>query len=229
MVHETKTLPFAELKIEGSDDGPGGFEGRASTFGSIDSYGDMTERGAYADTIPDFLSRGFLGWGHDWSDPIGYFTDADEKADGLWVKGEFHGDAEAQRYRQRTAERAAAGKFTGLSIGFQPLDFEFRTIDDREIRVLTKIKLFEVSLVSVPAEPNAHVTAVKALDELPELMREMLARIEALEKAQGGPLEAEELQERAPELANVDPALLREINRFRELDAMWRPAVAMGA
>jgi HK97 family phage prohead protease len=249
-VNERKTFQLAEFKAD-DDDGNGSFEGRASTFGEIDSYGDVVDSGAYAETIPEFLERGFVGWGHDWTDPIGYFVDAKERSDGLFVKGVFHGDAESQRKRAIVQERAAAGKFIGLSIGFQPIEWQMREVDERTVRALTKIKLFEVSLVTVPAERNSHVTSVKEAleDELPALWQRSIARIEAVlasDPTTLAPTEREQIralnaaleeaqprlarwlageqQQQMPDLSHVDPVLLREIERFRELSAKypWR-------
>ena len=161
-MHEIKLIETAELKIAG--DGAGEFEGRASTFGTIDSYGDTVDKGAFAATIPEFIERGFIGWGHDWADPIGLITAAEERDDGLWITGKFHSDPEAQKYRQRAKERVDAGRFMGLSIGFEAKKSEPREVEGREkpVRALTEIKLYEVSLVAVPAERNSGVSIVKS-------------------------------------------------------------------
>jgi uncharacterized protein len=172
---EHKTFAFAELKIASTEsDGAGSFEGYASVFGTIDAYGDTIERGAYVDTIPQFLTRGFIGWGHDWNEPIGIVTDAREDGKGLFISGQFHSDPAAQVIRTRAKERVAAGKFMGLSIGYEAENYEMRTVDQPfrnnwgelsdKVRALTKIKLYEVSLVTVPAEENSGVTAVKGTD-----------------------------------------------------------------
>lgn len=165
-----RTYPLAELKIAG-DSGPGSFEGRASTFGSLDSYGDIVDPGAYKDSLPDFLTRGFISWGHDWSTPIALVTKAEERDDGLWVAGRFHTTTAAQEARIIAKERVDAGHFMGLSIGYEPEAWEIRPSDEPirnrwgeytdKIRALTKIKLYEVSLVTVPAEPMAGVSTVK--------------------------------------------------------------------
>jgi len=172
-LRETKTLPLAEFKVT-ADKAVGTFEGRASTFGSVDSYGDVVDNGAYRETIPQFLTRGFISWGHDWANPIGMVTAAEERSDGLWVTGEFHSDEESQRYRQRAKERLDAGKFMGLSIGYEAEEWEMRKVDEPvrtrwgdfsdEVRALTKIKLYEVSLVTVPAEPMAGLSSIKGYD-----------------------------------------------------------------
>lgn len=201
-MRETKVLPLAELKVSG-EGGPGEFEGRASTFGTIDSYGDTIDRGAYTDTIPEFLERGFIGWGHDWTDPIGFVTAAEERKDGLWVTGQFHSDPDAQKYRQRARERVESGKFMGLSIGFEPLEWEMRQVEESEapIRALTKIKLYEVSLVAVPAERNSGVTTVKSgvpfateFEAARDAVRSAVERAErlvALRESEGRSLSAE--------------------------------------
>lgn len=171
MPRENKTLPLTELKITANGGEAGTFEGRASTFGSVDSYADVVVPGAYRDTIPEFLSRGFIGWGHDWREPVGIVTAAEERADGLYVSGQFHSTDLAQQARTIARERVAAGKFMGLSIGYEAEAWEMRQVEQPvrnawgeftdKVRALTKIKLFEVSLVLIPAESQAGVTTIK--------------------------------------------------------------------
>jgi len=180
-MRETKTLALVEYKDGG--DGAGEFEGRASTFDTVDSYGDTVIAGAYKDTIPDFLKRGFIGWSHDWTNPIAMVTEAEEKSDGLWIKGEFHSDPESQKYRTRVKERMAKGLFTGLSIGYEATDWEMQG----DVRILKKVKLYEVSMVTVPAEQNSGLSAVKGHDisleehgeRLMESATEYLERVKA--------------------------------------------------
>jgi HK97 family phage prohead protease len=172
---ETKTLPLTEAKVAGQ--GSGTLEGYASAFGSVDSYGDTVEPGAYAETIPAFLRDGFIAWGHDWRDPVALPTLAREDARGLFIQARFHSHPEAQRARSITAERLAAGKSMGLSIGYEALEWEFRQAERmvrgpagggaHQVRVLKKIKLYEVSLVTVPAEPRAGVLDAKAAEAKP--------------------------------------------------------------
>jgi HK97 family phage prohead protease len=224
-MHEVKTLPLAELKVSG--DGTGDFEGRASTFGTIDSYGDTIDKGAYAATIPEFLERGFIGWGHDWKDPIGFVTAAEERADGLWITGKFHGDPAAQAYRTRAKERVEAGKFMGLSIGFEAEEYELRSLPDvsEKVRALTKIKLYEVSLVAVPAERNSHVTVVKSglpfvgdMDVARDAVLHAVARAEqlvALRESEGRKVGAELSADNWASLVALDAS-------WDELDA-WHP------
>src|SRR4051812_35365834 len=68
MTLERKVLPLVGGKV--NDTGPGSFSGYGSLFGELDSQGDRVMRGTYAATLPQFLERGFIAWGHDWLEPV---------------------------------------------------------------------------------------------------------------------------------------------------------------
>lgn len=159
-MRETKTFALDAADFKMTDSGAGGFTGRASTFNSLDSYGDKVAPGAYAKTLDQFKTHGFIAWSHDWTNPIAMVGDAYEKEDGLWVEAKFHSDPAAQTYRTRVKERIDAGQFMGLSIGYKTDKWHM----EDETRILDEITLYEVSLVSVPAEPKAGLTMVKGFD-----------------------------------------------------------------
>lgn len=166
---EHKVLEFKveqdddEVAVEAANAGPGSFQGYGSVFNSVDRVGDRIIPGAYAETLSKFVSDGFIGWGHDWNDPVATVDRAEERTKGLWLKATFHTHPEAQRARGIVRERMDRGKSMGLSIGYQPL--EWKWVKDEgaewETREITKIDLYEVSLVTVPAEPKARVALVK--------------------------------------------------------------------
>jgi HK97 family phage prohead protease len=170
---EHKVLEIKEAVVEPSGDdaaqsGPGVFKGYGSVFNSVDRVNDRIIEGAYKDTIPTFLKDGFIGWGHDWNDPVATIDTAEERAKGLWIEATFHTHAEAQRARGIVKERLDRGKSMGLSIGYAPVEWKWVKDEGQEYetREITKIDLFEVSLVTVPAEPKARVTSIKGLDGL---------------------------------------------------------------
>lgn len=140
------------------DAGAGSFAGYASVFGDLDSQGDIVVRGAYTKTLPQFLERGFIAWGHDWNTPVATIRDAVEDDRGLLITADFHSDDVSQRARRVTVERLGRGKFMGLSIGYQTRDAEMTD----NARLLKDIELFETSLVTVPALASAGVTDAKA-------------------------------------------------------------------
>jgi HK97 family phage prohead protease len=180
LMFETKILTIVDAKLSG--DGPGRFSGYASTFGNIDSYGDTVVKGAYASTIPDFLRDGFIPWGHDWSGyPVATPDKAHEDNTGLWIEAVFHTDPESQRARQIVAERLDRGKTMGLSIGYETKGWDIAEMDGQQVRRLLDIRLLEVSIVPVPADASAMVSAVKAKRRLSRHQLEaVIATLQAL-------------------------------------------------
>jgi HK97 family phage prohead protease len=195
LVFETKSLTLAEAKLDG--DGPGRLSGYASVWDGVDSYGDTIVKGAYKDTISDFLRDGFIPWGHDWSGyPVATPDKAKEDDHGLWIEAVFHTDPESQRARQLVAERLERGKSMGLSIGYQAKGFDFQEIDGHQVRRLLDIDLMEVSLVMVPADSAARVAGVKGRRRL---SRGQLEAVITTLQALLGEDEADELAEAASE------------------------------
>ena len=154
---ERKVTDIADLKL--LDEGAGSFSGYASTFGNFDSVKERPVRGAFAPHLSDFLKDGFVAIGHSWSAlPIATPTVAREDDIGLYVEAEFHTTPEAQAARTVMKERAARGKSLKLSIGYEVLEDEYV----EEGRLLKSVKLYEYSLVNVPANQAAIITGIKS-------------------------------------------------------------------
>lgn len=97
------------------------FSGIANFMGTIDQGGDVVFPGFFAPAIPDFLSAGFIPLGHKWDQlPVGYPDVAEERGNQFYIKGTWHTHDAAQDTRTVCMERHAAGKSTGLSVGFMP-------------------------------------------------------------------------------------------------------------
>lgn len=158
---ETKVLhvPFlTDAKM--ADDGRT-LTGYGAVYGNIDSDGDVIEAGAFGEGLAAFLSDGFLGWMHDWGHggpPVGFFTDAREDDHGLYLAARFHTTPAAESVRTWTAERLVAGKSVGLSVGMRVLQWRR---DANGVRRITKALLYEVSVVTTPANREAQVTGLK--------------------------------------------------------------------
>lgn len=140
------------------------FEGYGSVFGVKDSYADVVAKGAFASTLKSANRAGrapALLWQHDPSMPIGVYTDMREDDTGLFVKGRFSRTTKGDE----AYELLKDGALSGLSIGFTTTK---STMDEKSgIRTLTEIDLWEVSLVTFPANQAARVTAVKSDGSLP--------------------------------------------------------------
>jgi HK97 family phage prohead protease len=157
---ERKIIDASRFEFKAAG-GPGTFWGYASVWDSVDRVGDLVRRGAYEATLGTFIRDGAICWGHNQSDPVATIDDAEENSKGLRITATFHSDERAQTARSIAQERLARGKGMGLSIGYSvPPGGSKRRGDG--VRELTKVALYEVSLVSLPAEPRAQVTAVKA-------------------------------------------------------------------
>jgi uncharacterized protein len=167
-----KTLDF-NLEIKASDqDGEGTFEGLASPFGGPpDSYGDVIEPGAYADTLAKHHRNGTMPimlWGHDPAEPIGVWKSFHEDGRGLYGKGQLlKGIRRADEAHILLKNRA----IRGLSIGYRVVEQE----PDGPINRLKKIDLHEVSIVAIAAAPRARVTEIKHSDHYALLRARLLA------------------------------------------------------
>lgn len=147
------------------------FSGYGAVFGNVDSDGDMIMPGAFADTLasartsgqwPAMLSQ-HGGWGITADDmmPIGIWTDLAEDGVGLKVTGKL---ADTPRGRDAYAllKMEPRPAIDGLSIGYIAKQYEPRSKPEDPRRKLTRIDLFEVSLVTFPANPKARATSVKS-------------------------------------------------------------------
>jgi len=146
-----------QIKAAGED---GTVEGYGSMFGVRDAYDDIIAPGAFAGSLAAHKAAGTMPamlWQHSSSEPIGIWTEMVEDAKGLKIKGQL---ALATARGKEAHELLKLGALNGLSIGFVSKQWSY----DREtdIRTLTEIDLWEVSLVTFPANQAARVTNVKA-------------------------------------------------------------------
>jgi HK97 family phage prohead protease len=106
--------------------------------------------GVFADTDPDSV---VLLYQHDPTRPVGRMTAAEDRADGLYGTFRFGTTAAATEARSLAADRI----LRGLSVGFEPVESR----KEKDVRVHTKARLRETSLVTFPAYPGASVLAVR--------------------------------------------------------------------
>ena len=169
MEHLTFAASFEIKEMQG--DGAGVFEGYASTFGNIDSVNDVIEKGAYRKTIATYKSNGSkmpLLFQHNTSDVRGVITAMDEDDKGLYVRGSLLKTERGNELR----EMLTMGAIRKMSIGFMPKLYEYD--QGGELRILKEIDLFEVSMVTFPANDKADVTYVKSLPESEREFEKML-------------------------------------------------------
>ncbi|MEM4202836.1 MAG: HK97 family phage prohead protease [Candidatus Methanomethylicaceae archaeon] len=165
LLWEVKTVNLIPSTKE-TEFGEGEIIGYAATW-DIDLVGDRFAPGAFVN-LDEFVQSGFITLGHDWqSVPIAYPIEATQDAQGLLIRAKFHTHPEAQAAYTYVLERLQARKTVPLSIGFVVEKSHYEEDPDRQmqVRVITAARLYEVSLVNVPANNQARVFSVKTAEE----------------------------------------------------------------
>lgn len=159
--------PFEVKAVE--DDGV--FSGYGSVFGNVDSYKEIVAPGAFAESLAQWKTSGRLPpvlWQHRSGEPIGPFVEMFEDEHGLFAKGHLLvGDV--QRAKEARALMKAKA-VNGLSIGFVTREDSYDRVSG--IRTLKKVDLWEISVVTFPANPAAQIGSVKSAIDGIQTLRE---------------------------------------------------------
>ncbi len=157
-------VKFAESGAAGS------FSGYGAVFDQVDAYGDVIAKGAFADTLakakssgrwPAMLSQHGSPFGGPEDMPIGIWTAMQEDEKGLYVEGQL-ADTPRGQEAYKLLKMQPRPALNGLSIGYVPKEFSLGTQPGEPRRTLKKVDLWEVSLVTFPAIPDARIGAVKS-------------------------------------------------------------------
>lgn len=161
---------ITEFKFAGA---AGAFEGYAAVFGNVDQGGDVIAPGAFKQVVQDRRGQVLILYQHSMRDPIGRAQVAQDGY-GLHVRGQLALD-------DATAAKAHAlmtgGVIDAMSIGYEVLPNGAQW-HESGARVLTDLKLYEVSVVTFGMNELARVDVVKSVRDcaqvrdLEHLMRE---------------------------------------------------------
>ena len=146
----------------------GEFEGYGSVFGVKDSYSDIVVPGAFQKSLSAWRDKKQLPamlWQHKIDEPIGIYTEMAEDDIGLKISGRLLIDDDP--LAKRAHAHMKAGSLSGLSIGYMLKDWEYDK--DKGAFLLKEIDLWEVSLVTFPANDEARISEVKSLLERGEV------------------------------------------------------------
>ena len=152
--------------IELKADEVGKVAGFFSTYDKTpDSYGDIIEPGAFTKTIAKRKETGHpfpLCFNHDFDKVIGTVDSIEDQEKGPYIEATFLDTTLAQDVRKMLKSEA----IYQFSFAYDVL--KRRDPDEEEkkagiMNVLQEIELFEVSIVTVPANQNAVVTDVKSI------------------------------------------------------------------
>ena len=129
-------------------------EGYASLFWTRDLNDDVTAAGAFTESLAETgVASVKMLHQHDDAEPIGVWDEIVEDARGLFVRGRILRSTPRGRL---VAALVEAGALDGLSIGFR----QVKARADGALRVLKRVELWEVSVVTFPMLPGARLTVV---------------------------------------------------------------------
>ena len=167
----------AHVKADQTSDS-GEFEAIVSVFGNVDSYGDIVEPGAFAESLSAWKSSGNpipVIWSHQWGDPdshIGEVLDAAEllpgdaklpeaiKANGgLWIKGRVDmGEPRAAKVHRLLKGR----RVTQFSFAYDINDAAQETVEGVSAYHLRKLHVLEVGPTLIGANRATDLVSAKA-------------------------------------------------------------------
>lgn len=146
-------------------DDAGKISGYFSTYDEEpDSYGDIVAPGAFTDTIKAREATGHpfpLCFNHNMDAVIGTVDSIEDTEKGPLITASFFNTEKAQEVR----EMVKSGAVYQFSFAYDVKGWEEPTEEQKAkgiANVLTKLDLYEVSVVVVPANQNAVVTDIKS-------------------------------------------------------------------
>ena len=156
-------MKFKTVELKAADNGI--IEGYFSTYDKTpDSYGDIIDPGAFTKTFEKREESGHpfpLCFNHDFSAVIGAVDSVKDTEKGPFITAHFLDTDQAQDVRKMLQ----SGAIYQFSFAYDILGA--RQPDEEEkaagvMNVLTEVEVFEISVVTVPANQNAVVTEVKS-------------------------------------------------------------------
>lgn len=221
------TIQFKDATgFKETEDGSGIFEGYASVFGNVDSYGDKVIKGAFAKSLAKSFPNDGAGipcyWSHRMDDPefiLGKTVSAVEDDHGLKVRVSLDLDNPKAAAAYRALK---AGAVNQMSFAYEVVDSHF--VPDKGakyggVNELRELNIFEVSVVQIGANTATSIDMVKSamknddsvsistpgaierLEEAAEILREIIdsAKAESSDEESDSGSNSEE-----PETANEE-------------------------
>lgn len=143
-----------QIDAQNIDDQNGIVTGYGSIFGNIDSDGDIMAKGCYTKTLQENGSRVKYCWQHDIWSPIGSFTMLEEDETGL----KFEASVPPTRLGKDALILMKNGVITENSVGFSIVKADYASDG---VRIIREVKLYEISCVTMAANPMALITDAK--------------------------------------------------------------------
>lgn len=152
-------------------------EGWAAVYDDVDLNGDVVAPGAFKRS----LAAGGAGavkllYQHTAEQPIGRWLSFEERAKGLYARGEIY---LATRAAREVAALVKADIIDGLSIGFRTV----KSAKANGTRRILDADLWEVSIVTFPMAPNARLVRAMRAPGLPSRDEQIRAFAQSVREA----------------------------------------------
>jgi len=151
---------FANFKaLDSDDDEELIIEGLANSALTVDRMGDIVLQEAYEKGgLDNYNNNSIILFNHNYSDPIGKALEVSSNTQGLYIK------AKISKAAGKTYELIKEGILKAFSIGFRVLDADYDSATD--LFVIKDLELYEVSVVSIPANQDSLFSVAKQLEEI---------------------------------------------------------------
>jgi HK97 family phage prohead protease len=206
-------IPFT--KDVSDSDGSIDIKGYASTW-AVDRDNEFVEKDAFGNLDEYLATNPILLWQHNKERPIGTVKSASLDENGLHVKAHVpKPDANEERWAHTAYQKVKAGIVKTFSIGGQ---FHKQHSGGGK-KAIKKVDLYEISVVSIPANPSSiFEAAAKSIDgplrpALPQLAIEQMQQVIGVKAMTD------------PDLLSMDEN--ERYERYRELAGMFRKAGKM--
>lgn len=166
-------LENKDINFITTDEIEGKVEAVFSVFNEVDSDGDVVTAGSVKSGYGDEKGVAMV-WAHEWKEVVGRGTIEQDNNKAVF-KGQFIMDTQAGRDAFHTVK--AMSDMQQWSFGYEVIDSElgmFKTKDgqDKEVRYLKELKVWEVSPVLVGANQNTYTLSVKSEKKEDEIIVE---------------------------------------------------------
>lgn len=161
--------PLNQCNLKFANNKKGEFSGYASVFNGNDSDNDTIEPGAFEETLKSGRPPAMFINHDSWEIPVGDWVDLKEDDRGLFGDGLIDLNHKDGPTAYSAMKR---GALDGLSIGFRIPPGGATEKKEGHGRIIHKVELKEISIVTFPADDSARITAVKTEIENIETIRE---------------------------------------------------------
>lgn len=145
------------LEIKNLSSGDAIIHGYASVFNVIDQHNDIVLPGAFTESVERFHSGKIIPilWQHMEDKPIGVVEKIEEDEYGLYISARI---LNSVKYGREALELIKGKIICGFSIGYSVIN---NRIDyETDTRNIHKIDLWEISVVTFPANEETLITSI---------------------------------------------------------------------